>query len=351
MTRWRGWLIAAIALGLAPATWLRSPAMPPNNAQALSIVPIDPGVTRLGPFRIGGVWQLTSPNDAFGSYSALVSPAPGRLLAFSDRGDLLGFAMPGQAGAAVRIGPMPGKSAQSKHYRDFEAASLDPVSGRIVLALEGRNAFVRHGRDLALEAARWVPEMAPWSDNAGPEALARLGDGRYAVLCECRAGWPDKGLHPALLFAGDPAQRTPSVAFTYAGSVGFRPTDMAPLPDGRMLILERRLLWPMPPRFSARVLLADPRTIRPGGTWRASVLADLAAPLPVDNMEALTVTQGSGGQLYIWLMSDDNQALTQRTLLYRLDLAPEDLPSPRMPGGVIAFPEKQKAPGTPDASR
>jgi hypothetical protein len=339
MSRRHRLLALCLALAVAPGTWLRSSEPPPNTEQALGFTPLAPGAERLGPFRLAGVWQLTSGNSLFGSYSALVAPAPGQLLAFSDRGDFLAFAAPGSAPAPVRIGTVPGGATRHKHYRDIEAATRDPVTGRIFLALEGRNAAARYGPDLSFEALRQVPEMREWRLNSGPEAMVRLGDGRFVVLCECRTGWFSSSVHPALLFAGDPSLAGAAQAFTFAGAEGYRPTAMAELPDGRVLVLVRRLTWPMPPRFRAKLLLADPAEITPGGTWRAAELASIRAPLPVDNFEALAISPGADGALVAWLLSDDNQAPSQRTLLIKLEFSLSDLPA------------KQKAPGTPDAPR
>lgn len=332
-------LAIALALAAAPGTWLRSPEPPPNHEQALRLVPLTAGVERIGPFRIAGVWQLTSLNSLFGSYSAMVAPAPGQLLAFSDRGDFLEFGAPGSDPAPVRIGTVPGKTRRSKHYRDIESASRDAVTGRIYVALEGRNAVARYGPGLTFEALRWVPEMHRWRDNSGPEAMVRLDDGRFVVLCECATGWLASGLHRGLLFAGDPTAEGAGQAFTFGGAEGYRPTDMAELPDGRVLVLVRRVTWPMPPRFEAKLLLADPAEIRAGSIWQASELADISGPMPIDNFEALAVTSGEDGTLIAWLMSDDNQALSQRTLLLKLIFSLKDLP------------DKRTAPGTSDAPR
>jgi hypothetical protein len=337
--RWRKAAACLVLIGLAPGTWLRSPEPPPNDEQVLRFTVVKHDAGRLGPFQLAGAWHMTSPNDLFGSYSAMVAPAPGRLLAFSDRGLLLDFAQPGGAQGPVRIGAVPGKTVRHKQHRDVESATFDPSTGRIYLALEGQNAVSRHGPNLALEARRTVPEMGGWGYNAGAEAMVRLSDGRFVLLCECRTGWLVSDPHPALLFAGDPASGGAGERFTFVGPAGYRPTDMAELPDGRVLILARRLSWPMPPRFKAKLLLADPAEIAPGGTWRAVELAQIEAPLPIDNFEALAITMGAGGGLSAWLLSDDNQALSQRSLLLRLDFLLKDLP------------EKQKAPEISDAPR
>ena len=338
MVRGRGirrTLAVLLTLGLGFATWLRAPPPLPNHDQALSltaqVLPAAP--LQLGPFKLTAVWQLTSPNDDVGGYSALVQPVPGRLLALSDRGFYLDFAEPGAAVGAVRIGPVLQDRALLKQNRDVESAAWDPASQQLWLALEGRNAVIRQQLDMRPEALRVIPEWSLWGANTGPEAMVRLRDGRFVVLCECFTGWSESVVHPAFLYAGDPSAGTAGQGFSFEGADGYRPTDMAELPDGRVLIVMRRLLWPAPARFAAKLMLADPAQIVPGQPWQAVELADLSAPLPVDNFEALAIEPHGDGLITAWLMSDDNEAVSQRTLLWQLDFRLSDLPP------------KQKAPG------
>jgi hypothetical protein len=111
---------------------------------------------------------------------------------------------------------------------------------------------------------------------------------------------------------------------------------MAELPDGRILILTRRLRWPMPPRFGTWMVLADPREIEPGQSWHGTPLVSLDGTGLEENYEGLAIEPLVGGKLAVWLISDSNGAVTQRTLLLRLELDPADLPATRA---------KQKAPG------
>ncbi len=322
-------LILLLILGLAPGTWWRTPRSLPNHDQRVMLAPLPlaDDCCRLGPFRLAGAWRLTSPNDDFGGYSALLLAANGRLLALSDKGFALDFAKPGMAGGPARQWLLMGDAQARKQNRDIESATRDPASGRFWIALEGRNAIARFTPAMALEALRQPPEMHGWPQNTGPEAMVRLADGRFIVLSESYAGWGDASGHPALLFASDPAVPQRAVRFGFAGAAGYRPTDMAQLPDGRVLVLMRRLVWPMPARFAGKILLADPADIRAGRVWGATELADLSRPLPVDNFEALAIEPAAGGHVAIWLMSDNNDAATQQTLLWRLDLDPADLPA------------------------
>lgn len=329
----------ATALGFGAATWLRSTPPPPDPAQRLAVtaLPHQPLCCTAGPLHLVGAWELNSRNAMFGGYSALVRTGPGRLLAMSDRGYYLSFQMPDGPPGEVRFGPLLNDATLFKANRDIEAASRDPVTGQIWLGQEGRNTVERRAPDLARQTFRQPPEMKHWPANTGPEALVRLADGRFIVLCECSDGYFSSGRHPALLFPGDATARAKAAEFTFNGVESYRPTDMAELPDGRVLVLVRRLVWPVPARFAIKVLIADPAAITPGGTWQAREIADLSAPWPIDNYEGLAIERGSDGRLVAWIISDENGAVAQRVLLLKVEIDESRLP------------QKQGAPGSPDA--
>ncbi len=314
-------LILLVVLGLAPGLWLRSPPQRPDHTQAVRLEPVARGAQccSYGPLRLTGAWRLTSPNTDFGGWSALLVTQPGRLLTFSDRGYWLDMPQPGQGGT-VRLAAVFAEKAQYKENRDIESATRDPLSGRIWIALEGRNAISRHGPGLAGEVIRQPEEMRGWPINSGAEAMLRLADGRFVIVAEAAAEWR-AAEHSALLFTGDPAEPGAAQRFGFVGPEGYRPVDMAQLPDGRVLVLMRRLRWPVPARFLIKLAIADPAEIAPGKVWRAKEIADLdAGPLATDNFEGMAVEPGKDGGAVVWLISDDNSAVTQQTLLWRLEL-------------------------------
>ena len=313
-----------LALLIAPTVWLREAPQPPNASQAVAIVPLAlPDQSRLGPFRLANAWQLTSPNSDFGGYSGLLIPAPGWLIAFGDAGQQLTLPMPGYPGQPRQSSVLGGKT-RLKAMRDVEAATRDPATGKVWLALEGRNGFLRlDGGGPAFIAA---PAMAGWGANSGPEAMTRLADGRFIALAEGYASWFDRTAHPALLWPGAPRPGLEPLRFRFIAPAGYRPTDMAQLPDGRVLILVRRLVWPMPPRFAVRVLLADPAKIAAAADWPGQELARLDATGLDENYEGIAIERLPAGKVAVWLISDANGAATQRTLLLRLTLDPAELP-------------------------
>lgn len=327
-------LTALLASLLLAVTWLRDGPVPTNYANDLSITPIAlPEQDRKGPFRLTGLWQLTSPNTTFGGYSALVRSEPGRLLAFSDRGTTLSFAAPGSPPGAAVFGQAVPVTSPYQRNRDVESAVWQGETGRLWLAIEGGNTVVRLRPGQSPEAVRKMSDWRGWGSNAGPEAMVRLTDGRFVVVCECRSSWFDGINHPAFFYRGDPAEGARGETFTFAGAEGYRPTDMAELPDGRVLVVMRRLVWPVPARFAAKLVIADPADIAPSKIWQATELADLGAPWPSENYEGLAIEPLPDGRVAAWIISDENEAVSQRVLLLRLEFHLADLPA------------KQKAPG------
>lgn len=314
----------ALALGLSPGLFWRSEPPLPDYTSTVRVAPVDvpKNVARQlapdGPV-ITGAWRLASRHSWFGSYSALVDPGDGSFLTFSDDGSYLHLAVPGTESRAPVFGRLPLGGDGGKMRRDVEAATRDPQSGRIWIALEGRNEIIRLDPDLEIEAGVKPPEMARWKGNGGPESMVRLADGRFVVLAESALEWGVQR-RPGLLFAGDPTDGAEALEFGFSPPPGYWPSDIAQLPDGRVLILLRGIGY-LPPRFTAKLVVADPDEIRPGADWPWHDIGTIAAPLPVDNFEGLAITGSTdGAPVTLWLISDSNNAVyLQETLLMRLE--------------------------------
>ena len=324
---------------LLVVTWARSSVPPPDEnlrirVERLALPPQAIQARYLGPFRVEAAWHLLSLDWRFYGFSAMIPQRDGRLLAINDAGGYLWFSPPDAPPAKPFTGWFSfAESVGEKLSQDSESVVRDPVSGRYWLGVEGRNAIVRFNADKQ-EDGRVRPRlMRGWGNNTGPEAMARLPDGRFITVREItRSRWNAR-LHEAVLFDGDPIEQPDGHRFLFDGPDNFSVVDMALLPDGRALILMRRLLWPVSMRFAGRIVIADPAQIRPGKVWRSVPVAALASALPVDNFEAIGVVPQSDGRLTVWLMSDDNQMqLLQRTLLWKLSVDPRALPWPRPRG-------------------
>jgi hypothetical protein len=154
--------------------------------------------------------------------------------------------------------------------------------------------------------------------------MVRLKDGRTILFCEAPADDP-RGSE-ALVFAGDPAAPgPPPLRFFYDDEGKGSVSDAAALPDGRILLVHRRLGFD--PVFTTILGLVDPADIRADGVVRSRTIGRVPKPL-ADNFEGAAIST-AGGRTWLWLVSDDNFNNWQRSLLLQFELV--DLPPRRTP--------------------
>ncbi|MBV1916720.1 MAG: esterase-like activity of phytase family protein [Sphingomonadaceae bacterium] len=286
----------------------------------------------LGPFQLERAWRIDSRNQYFGGYSALLALSDGQLLTLSDNGATLHFTPPERAFVEPSVGALIKAPNGQKATRDVESVTADLSAGQAWAGLESENSIMRFHyahREFSLGEVVQPAGMADWGNNSGPESLVRLRDGSFLVLREGFSGFFERRRHAAIRFAADPVEDPVGEPFILVGPEGFSPTDMAQLPDGRVLVLFRRLLWPVPAKFAGALAIGDPRTIRRGKPWQVRQLASWATELPGDNFEGIAIEPGKDARLTVWLISDDNRAAFQKTMLWKLSVDPADLPARR----------------------
>lgn len=319
--RWRLLLILLVSLGLTPGTWVRSAPKEPNFSQTLNVTELDLPEQDLGEVELTGVWHLTSQNDDFGSYSALLALDDGQFWAASDTGRLLRFPMPGHEGP-MAIERFAGRTVLKKELIDIESLTREPDTGRIWIGYEGTNSIERMEGDLTDGKLVKPAGMRGWSSNSGPEAMVRLKNGHFIVISEGRESYWDSD-YPALLFEGDPINAPGVRNFSFEPPEGYRPVDMAQMPDGRVLILVREFVLGAPPTFNVKLVAADPAEIEANTVWRGREVASISSPELEDNYEGLAILPREDGTLDLWLISDDNNTTFQRTLLLKLNWDPD----------------------------
>jgi hypothetical protein len=237
-----------------------------------------------------------------------------RVTAFSDAGWLLRFPLP-LADALVRaeVAALPGLPAtmNDKADRDVEAIAVHGSLAWVVL--ERRNLAIRYHREgWRRDSAARPPAMKEWRANNGAEAMLRLPDGRFLLFSEGKGG-----ISEVLMFLGDPAAPgTRALKMRYRPPEGYRITDAALAPDGRMLLLNRQFSL-LKGGFVAKLARA-PVPDEAATLIEGEEIADLSRPLS-DNMEALSVTR-EGGRTILWMASDNNYNGVQRTLLLKFAL-------------------------------
>ncbi len=312
-------LVAAfvlLATFAPPAMQHREPPPPVSlvTYTPLPLVEEAPGSRRVGGLAFLGGWWVRSNDARLGGISAL-HVAGDEALALSDAGWRIRLPMPAGAGpervgiAMIEQGPGP---AGDKVNRDVE--SLVVAGGEAWLAFEQSNAVWRYdSRSFAARSSAEPRAMREWGNNAGPEAMVRLGDGRFLVFAE-----GDGGDSEAVLFAGDPAAAgTRALRLRYRPPEGHRITDAAVLPDGRLLLLNRKVS--LFGGFTARLTVAALPRLEERALIVGRELAAFEGPVLRDNLEGLSVVR-EGGRTILWIASDDNYNPFQRTLLLKFAL-------------------------------
>ncbi len=175
-----------LLLGPLPGTEQRLRVMD-RASQRIEARPLVYPAGQTGTLRFVRGWRLVSPNAMFGGFSALALTGPDRFQIAGDNGVLVRMTLTdeGQPRAA-HIGTIasPTGGGRYKSQSDVESMLVDRQSGRTWLALEGLNQVWRLDPTLThIESRRALPEP-PWPSNSGPEAMARLADGRTLIFSE-----------------------------------------------------------------------------------------------------------------------------------------------------------------------
>jgi hypothetical protein len=344
----RAWLAIAAAttvfLGGASATAQTKPDMAGMETQRIEVraSPIagfakGAGAPKLTPrLEWRGGLELASFSTQFGGWSGLVLSKDGKsLVAVSDAGVWMTgeIAYDGarpKALRSARIGALRtlnGATLTRNRDRDAESIALasgTPAKGKVYIGFErnSRIGLFEIGKDGVGAPSTYMkmPAGARRMGNDGIEALTVLAGGPRKGSLVAFAESPLRGdkLHSGWIWASGKPQH-----FFVAGVDGFGITDAASLPDGSLLIVERRFRWTEGLRVRLRLLAAD--GIEPGGTAKGEILLEANnANAEIDNLEALAISRGESGETVITLMSDDNfNRFLQRTVLLQFTLKDE----------------------------
>ncbi|MFD2259701.1 esterase-like activity of phytase family protein [Chelativorans composti] len=279
--------------------------------------------SRFGPLEFAGGLALTSNDSAFGSFSGFRFLDTGRRIAgITDTG--LWFTATIERDASFRpagfsnftLEPIPGikKPDEPKHMADAESFAVrgsKAVVGfeythRIVeFAIDGSGRPIKPLRDInpliprrelrrnrGFEALAFAPEKSPLAGALvviTEQSIDKNGNAFAAIL-----EGPRKGI------------------FTVRRDSGYDPTDAAFLPNGDLLLLERR--FSLLGGLAMRLRRIPVSSIHPGAVADGPVILEADMGYYIDNMEGLDVWRAPDGSLMVSLISDDNQAFFQRTV-------------------------------------
>lgn len=322
-------LVAAAAILLAPL--LSNPAFaqsPPVDRMDVDARPIThfrigSDETRFGPLEFVGGLSMFSSGRHFGALSAFRFLTPG--------GDFIGVADTGffyfgrieraedgrpQGIADFRMMPMVDAAGEPMVGKwDLDAEGIDVHEDTVTVSFEREHRITEFAlRPEGMGAPqRDLDFLVPRNElrqNRGFETVTRAPadsalDGARVIVAE-KSIDGDGNIFAAIL------EGPRKGVFKVARSGEFDVTDGAFLPDGDLLLLERRFSMSTGVAMRLRRIVAD--TIRPGGLADGPVLLEADMAFQIDNMEGLDVWRRNDGALMLSLVSDDNHSLLQRNL-------------------------------------
>lgn len=278
--------------------------------------------SRFGALDFVGGLELSASAREFGQLSAMRFLTPG--------GDFIGVADHGYwfYGTIERDGHVPAGVSRFRMQpmvdatgnalldkADQDAEGLDVHEGVVTVAFE-RNARLAEfalapgamGRPL--RHLDFVIPRRELRSNQGIETLARAPaggalDGARVVVAE-RSVDGDGNIFAAII------EGKHKGVFKVRRSDSFDVTDGVFLPDGDLLLLERRFSPLVGVGMRLRRIAGT--AIRPGALVDGPVLMQADLAYRIDNMEAVDVWRRDDGALVVSLLSDDNQSFLQRTL-------------------------------------
>lgn len=297
-----------------------------------------PTQKRFGQLEFRGGLVLRSPSLEFGGWSALVMAPDGRsLLAISDEGSWLTADLGYQGGrpsqlTRARLGPLlsdSGNPLRSKMDKDAEAVTLldgTLTNGTLLIGFERRHRIVRVPiRNGILQAPtdrlRLPLETARMRPNQGIEAVVAVKTGHLkgSVVAFAERLTGGSGYHTGWVWA--PGSANPQ-RFQLKDIGEFNITDTAALPNGDLLVLERRFKWTEGVQMRLRRLAG--KEVVPNARLSGQLLLEVDGAYEIDNMEGLSVHGNAGGEIILTMISDDNfNHLLQRTLLLQFKILDE----------------------------
>lgn len=324
-------LISLILSGLASLFWLTAPLAAQAEAvtvrtAALDLNPTAPAETRLGRLDYLGGLILAAGEGGFGGYSGIAVDVDGAgLWAIADTGHWLRLDFRrNEAGlpvdiAAAQILPLRdanGTAITRKTLNDAEALR-HLADGRWLVSFERAHRLWLYDKPGGLASATIeVPaSVAQQPDNGGIEAVAAFANGDLLLFSEDMRAVNGADGNAAWLWRQGSWRD-----LVWPARDDFKPTDAVALENGDVIVLERYYKPVIGPK--ARLQRIPAASLDADRPLRTELLAEWAAPYSVDNMEALDVRRLPDGSLWLYVMSDDNQNILQRTLLMIFRLAP-----------------------------
>jgi hypothetical protein len=303
----------APALADKPADVLAGTITTPVSAIPITFDRDQPERKEFGKLIFRGGLNLFAKSHHFGGYSGIALDATGTtLLAISDAGTFMRahLAYDGRKLKAlqdVMLGPILGHDGEPLH--------TDAERGTAYVSFEREHRILRYPFTLKRfgppnAVVRLPKETRAMSPNQGIEAVALIRTGPLeGTIVAFSERLKDRNGNLKGWMIGGP--RPGPITLRRLG--GFDITDAAGLPDGGIVVLERRFRYSE--GIKMRIRRITPAELKRGRLIEGEVLLEATDVLNIDNMEGIAVHRAASGETILTLMSDDNFSPLQRTLI------------------------------------
>lgn len=327
-------IMRAVSVGLSALAILSackedppSPYLIEIETTEVALNPDSPDQRRVGKLTYKGGIEITSADDRVGGLSGLIVSADGKeMLSVTDEGQWfkakLSYSGGNLSGAydaeMVPMLDLDGEELFGKQG-DAEAVELAPgetLNGKVLVSFERNHRVWSYDLSQGLAQVKPTPvAMPPALDQAkNNEGVEAFGFSNPSTLLAITEGTLDEEQNIVgwlVPFPPGEAAGTSS-RISLKSRDPFRPTDMAVIPGGDVLVLERRYNPLTGVGMQLRRVAAS--AIKPDATMEGEVLANLPPNYSIDNMEGLAV-RTSGRDTLVYALSDNNFSRVQRTLL------------------------------------
>lgn len=347
-----GSLSFCLSVSALPALAANAPALPApieTITQPLIWNSDKRGDVTAGHMTFAGGIEISSMDKRFGGWSGLaISRDGGSLVAVSDEGRWLSAKLlydekdrlSGLAQAI--IAPMldsRGEALEGKQLADAEGLAIsgaDITKGLAYVSFERAHRIWRYdlsqgGFTARPEQLLTQREFGRLASNSGIEALEVLHPTPTVPKPRLLAITEDSR-DPRGNLIGFIANGKKIIRFALKPDEPYKPTDMARLPDGDVLLLERR--YSPLAGVGMKVVLLRGSDFRPGAVIKGTELAEISQRYAIDNMEGMAVRRDDRGTIWLYMISDDNFSPLQRTLLLMFKLDPKTLKPRHSPAGA-----------------
>ena len=315
------WLFGVILYFLSLCTASAEPVQ--IDAKQISQFLPDSNQTQFGKLTFLGGLELSSTHKHFGGISAARFDKAGRLIMITDKARVIMANLRRHDEKPIRLTKASitrlknpnGRTITGAGQKDSE--SLEIIGSSYLIGFERNDRVLRFNRKGTILTGDRTFDVdlnnEDFPNNRGAEALAYSQQtNKLYVITEM--AMDDHGNNKGYMIKdGNVVQK-----FAIKNSDGFSPTDAAFLDDGSMLLLERYYSPFTGVFMQMRRLSAD--TLNGDNPFDGELLIEANRHYEIDNMEALAVSRMADGATRLTIISDDNFANDQRTLLLEFKL-------------------------------